>query len=118
MGRIRVIRTASGTVTLGAYVKAWREVKAAPAGTEFRSSLCGWAPETRETILSQFQDGLAGRINRHIPGFGVGRKWASEWQHETRYAARQLNCPRLVIRWLPAWLKKRFAQRLADGLEN
>ena len=59
------IKTASGTVTLGSYVAAWKAVKASPPGTEFKSSLCGWWPAKREEILAQFSAGVHDRINQH-----------------------------------------------------
>lgn len=98
-------------VSLGHYVQCWRKVLSCAPGTEFKSGFNRW-PESRETILREFRRGMADRINRHIPGFGKGRKWAYEWQIETERAARQLNHPRLVIHWLPIWLKPRFAHRL------
>lgn len=58
----------------------------------------------------------ANRINRHIPNYGRGRKWAPDWQRETLQAAGRLNTPRLVIDWLPRHLKARFADRLRCNL--
>lgn len=101
-------------VHLGAYVDAWARVLTAPAGTEFAQSLTSRWPATREEILEQFRDGLHDRINRRDPRYGVGRKWDPDWQRQCGYAARELNYPRLVIRWLPMWLRDRFAHRLED----
>lgn len=61
---MKIISTASGDVTLREYVRAWRAVKAAPSGTAFKSSLCGWWPASREEILRQFIAGLHDRINK------------------------------------------------------
>jgi len=101
------------TVTLGNYLKAWRAVRRAPTGTEFKESLCGWWPASRETILQQYSDGVHDRINRHLPFYRKGRKWNQDWQRMMLQAARQLNTPRLCIHWLPMELRKRFAQRVA-----
>ena|SRR6185503_221027 len=109
----RVITTSSGTVTLGQYVKAWRAVKEAPAATEFKSSLCGWWPASREEILSQFMQGVHDRINRRIPGYGEGRKWDQDWQRTTQNFARSVNTPRLVVRWAPKEFQERLAHRIA-----
>lgn len=59
----RIIATGSGSVTIGAYVAAWKRVKASPPGTEFKSSLCGRWAATREEILQQFSDGVNDRVN-------------------------------------------------------
>ena len=111
------------TVTLGNYVKAWRMVLTAAPGTVFDKAF-NWWPETREDILREFREGLHDRINRRVDGFpGVlrpvnihQRKLDHQWQVETERAARQLNRPRLVIDWLPAWLKPRFAHRLRESM--
>lgn len=87
---MQVIRTASGVVSLGAYVKAWRAAKASAPGTEFKSSLCGFWPETRETILRQFAEGLHGRINRHLPEI-PGRKASGDYQMRLRRDCRAVR---------------------------
>jgi hypothetical protein len=113
----RVIVLGNGRhVTLGQYVRAWRTAKAAAPGTRFSHGCCGWWSVTREEALRDFEHGLHDRINLHDPRSLVGwRKLASDWQRETRNAARQLNYPRRVIHWLPAWLKPRFAHRLKEA---
>jgi hypothetical protein len=113
----RVIKTATRTVTLGQYLRAWKAVLASPAGSEFRYSLCSPWPASREVILKEFSEGVHDRINRHIPGYGVGRKWSSDWQREAQHAANWLNHPRLIIDWLPTWLKERYAHRLRRNIE-
>ena len=107
-----------GSVTLGQYVQAWRVALAAAPGSEFRSGF-SWYPQTREEILREFRRGLHDRINRRLDGFGhvlrpkrTSRKLSYEWQIETYRAAQQLNQTRLVIHWLPLWLRERFAHRL------
>lgn len=100
-------------VGLGTYVQAWRNVLVAPSGASFNRSLSDSWSSDRETILRQFRDGLHNRINRHIPTYGRGRKWDSQWQRDTRNAARQLNS-NVRFYWLPQWLKSRFAHRIAS----
>ena len=102
-------------VGLGVYAKAWRELlKANP-----KEMVKGFAyfPEQAESILHAMRGGLSERINAKVPGYGVGRKWANEWYFETWRASRMLNEPRLVIDWLPAWLKPRFGYRLRSACE-
>jgi len=110
---MRIIALGNGKrVSLGEYVRIWRRVRQAPSGTIYTESLCGWWPTTRETILAQFSAGVHDRINRHLPGYGVGRKWKPQWQSEMRRTARQVNTPRLRISWLPKELRGRFADRM------
>lgn len=71
----------------------------------------GWHGRASDA-LQQFRAGMHDRINRHAPGFGAGRKWASGWQRETMQAAARLNTPRLIIDWLPDHLRGRFAYRM------
>jgi hypothetical protein len=107
-------------VSLSSYVKAWTTALAAPPEATFQTGF-NWYPETREEILREFRRGLHDRINRRIDGFpgtlqpasaSKYRKLTYEWQIETYRAAQQLNRPRLVIHWLPPWLKSRFQHRL------
>lgn len=87
----RVIQTASGAVSLGQYAKAWRMVKAAPAGTEFKSSLCGLASATREEILRQFTEGLHDRINLRGRIKAGGRKDSADYQTRLRRDQRAIR---------------------------
>jgi hypothetical protein len=64
MKEVKVIKSCAGTVTLGAYVRGWKAVKAAAPGTMFKRSLCGWWPASREEILKQFSEGVNDRINK------------------------------------------------------
>lgn len=95
---------------LGTYAAAWRAVLKMPR----EEMVKGFAffPEPAWSVLTAMRGGLSERINAKIPGYGVGRKWANDWYFETYRAARMLNTPRLIIDWLPAWLKPRFAERL------
>jgi hypothetical protein len=112
----RVIVLGSGRqVSLSEYVKGWHACKAAQPGTVYSYSLTGWArgmPATREEILREFDMGLHDRINRHVPGYGKGRKWADEWWWEARRIARDVNTPRLVVRWVPLEFRARLAHRI------
>ena len=112
----RVIVTSSGTVTLCAYVKAWKAVKAAPVNTMYKSTLCTWWPESREEILRQFMQGLNDRINGHIAGYAQGRKWSRDWFMSAWRLSRAVNTPRLIVRRteVPMEFRDRLAGRLYD----
>lgn len=83
-----------------------------------RTHPAGGVPIDRGTVLTAeewlrwFRERLDVKISSHIKGFEIGRKWDLDYQVEIRRAARALNTPRLVIDWLPADLKTRFAHRL------
>ena len=97
----RYITLGDGThVTLAAYSAAWRACTAAAPGTEFRRGLCGYGSRTREEILGEFRDGVHDRINRHAPGFGAYR------------TAREVNTPRLAVRWVPRDFEARLRHRV------
>lgn len=98
--------------SLPTYVKAWRTLKTASPDEEIK----GWDhfPTEAHSILRDIRHGVHDRINRHLPGYGKGRKWADIWQTEAMRAARALNTPRLIIHWLPSDLKERFANRLSE----
>ena len=99
-------------VSLPVYVNAWRTLKAMDPS----ESVKGWDhfPTPAGEILRKLRAGMHDRINRHLPGYGQGRKWDDIWQLETARAADKLNAPRHVIRWLPHWLRDRFNHRLED----
>ena len=121
----RVVYLSQGRkITLGDYVRAWRLAISAPEGAVFTNAFT-WYPETKKEVLCEFRRGLHDRINRRIDGFqGTLRPRAHpdtrnhdyQWQIETHRAAIQLNQPRLIIDWLPPWLKTRFAHRLRANL--
>ena len=113
-------------ITLGGYVRSWKLALAAPHNAVFKDGF-NWYPEDKASVLREFRRGLHDRINRRIDGFpGTlrprafpnSRKYSHEWQIETYRAAIQLNQPRLVIHWLPPWLKRRFAHRLRENLND
>lgn len=63
---------------VGRYARAWVALLAmAP------ESLCpgfDHFPEPAREILAAMHGGLADRINRHLPWYGRGRKWKSDYQ--------------------------------------
>ena len=66
-------------VTLGAYVDAWRRVKAMDPNAVIRNGI-QWFDQTAAEVLWQFRAGMHDRINRHLPGYGKGRRWTREYQ--------------------------------------
>lgn len=98
-------------IGLGAYVAAWRSCKTLEPSTYVGRGISGHG-DTAGEALRQLREGMDDRINRHDPTFGHGRKWSYQWQAETMRAASALNTPRLVVHWLPAWLKEKFSDRL------
>jgi hypothetical protein len=110
---MRYITLGNGNkMSLKGYCKAWKQAKRLSSDTVFTHGLDGWWEVDRNEILRQFNDGLHARINQHIPWYNNGKKWVNQWQIDTLRAARELNTPRLVIHWLPHWLKNRFEHRL------
>jgi hypothetical protein len=97
-------------VGLGEYVRGWKVVRELPP-----AQLCrGWDyfEIKAASILRDLRDGMHDRINRHIEGYGQGRKWSSDWQGAARRTAYDVNTPRLVVRWVPFEFRARLAHRL------
>lgn len=103
-------------ISLGTYVNAWCQILRLEPDTWLQTCPDGLGG-TAGDALRQLRAGMHDRINRHLPSYGKGRKWRSDWQRETLQAAGKLNTPRLAIHWLPAHLRDRFAHRLR-GYDN
>ena len=101
-------------ISLGRYVAAWKACKTLSPDTAIGRGVSGTG-ETASEALRRLHAGMHDRINRHIPGYGIGRKWSDDWFWPTWRASRDLNS-RVVIRWLPSDLKSRFAHRLEQGV--
>lgn len=116
---IRVITLGCGRqVRLGAYARAWKRARSAPAGSIFERGLTSHFSVTREELLEQFRYGTNDRISQHMPGYGKGRKWDEDWQRSMLQAQWKINTPRLVLDWLPRDLQTRFAHRLRCNMED
>lgn len=103
-------------IGLGAYVAAWRQCLALPTKTPIGRGVDGWGQNAGEA-LHDLRRGLDDRINRHLPWFGRGRKWDSDWYWGMHRAASELNYRnagggRLAIHSLPPELRTRFEHRL------
>lgn len=105
-------------IELGKYVAAWKACREMTPETWIGPGVNGWGQNAGEA-LADLRCGLDDRINRHIPGYGIGRKWHHDWQRATIQAAHQINNPRLIVRWLPADMMKipRFRARVEYGRE-
>lgn len=109
----RVIVLPNGrSVTLGEYARSWRELKTLPP----ESSIRGWDhfPATVSGVLAAIRFGVHDRINRHVPGYGDGRKWDIDWQAQARRCGYAVNTPRLIVRksQVPIELRARLAHRI------
>ena len=104
----RCIVLGDGTrVPLAVYVAGWKRAKQLPGDTWVGKCPDGYGGFARDA-LRQCRAGMHDRINRHLPGFGKGRKWADDWQWEARRFASDVNTPRLVVRWVPPAFRDRF----------
>jgi Uri superfamily endonuclease len=74
---------------LGKYVSAWRKLRTIDPDTSMHD-----------------------RINRHLSGYGKGRKWHHDWQRAAIQTAYAVNTPRLIVRWVPWDLRHRLAHRI------
>lgn len=113
-------------VPLGTYVRAWRQVIAADPEAVFAQGLDGGGSRTAREIRRQFCDGMHDRINSRVPCAlrgtpeapkpvsPVGRKWSPDWQRAARRCAREVNTPRLIVRYVPADLHGRLAHRIYE----
>jgi hypothetical protein len=101
-------------VSVGAYAAAYRSLKAAPPEARFPGF--GFFPERADIILRAIRDGITERINRHLPGFGVGRNWEPALQASVRGLAYDLARRVIVressVRHLPSKILARVAHRL------
>ena len=99
---------------LSQYVKAFHTLKQAKP----ESLWPGWDyfPTTAASILAAMQYGIHDRINRHIPAFGVGRKWSPDYFRAANHCARRVNTPRLVVR--EGMVPFEFRARLADRISH
>lgn len=130
MASTRCITLGNGRrVSLGGYVRAWREVRARAAAEpdfEYTQGLDGLGSRTAAEVLAQFRRGMVARINERIPVAARGRRavppyrppaWRKldpSWQAWARRAAHDVNTPRLIVRphGVPRELRARLAHRL------
>jgi hypothetical protein len=120
MATFRIITLPRGrAVTLGFYVRVWKLVKAADPETAVTGFFS--APSTAQATLREIRKAMHERISEAIPyrhrGSAsplppIGRKWGSDWQRAARYCAREVNTPRLIVRYVPHDFRERLAHRI------
>lgn len=105
-------------IPLGVYVAGWKRCLELPPETPLRRGVTGWWPTTVGETLADLRAGMDDRINRHLPWFGAGRKWQSDFQRHLRLAASAVNTPRLAVRWhnFPDVMTE-YGRRLRDRIE-
>lgn len=120
-GTRRAVKLGDGRrIPLGAYVGAWKAAIAAPICQSFKGSpndpRGDFGAYTRAAVLDEFRAGMHDRINRHLPGFGRGRKWSCDWQRATLQLAHAVNTPRLIVRLHGNPAARAFGGKLAHRL--
>jgi hypothetical protein len=107
--------------SLRRYCAGWRKLKTLSPDTRIGN----WDdfPVEAAEILRDLHSGMHDRINRHVPGYGRGRKWDERYQTDLRrdvrrvtdYASRRLVHP--ANRLATPELQRRFQWRYGhDGL--
>lgn len=97
-------------VTIATYIAAFNKLKVLPPESDVRG--WKWHSVKARDVISEMRAGIHRRINKHVPGFGKGRKWCHDWQRTTRQFADAVNTPRLIVRWAPFEFRTRLAHRL------
>ena len=107
----QVIRLPNGKlVSVACYVASWRTLKGLAPHVDVRGF--DHFPEPAGRVLSSLRAGMHDRINRHVPGYGVGRKWSGDWFWSVYRTARDLNGTRVRLSWVPVEFKSRLAHRV------
>jgi hypothetical protein len=75
--------------SLRSYCVGWRKLKKLSPDTR----IINWDdfPIEAAAILRDLHSGMHDRINRHIPGYGRGRKWDERYQADLRRDAHHIN---------------------------
>lgn len=99
---------------LPTYVAAWKRLRTMKPDASVDGF--GHFDQRADEILRELRRGMHDRINRHIAGYGVGRKWASDWWWPTWRLSRDVNTRRLVVRvrQCPKEFRARLAHRLSE----
>jgi hypothetical protein len=78
----------------------------------------GRVPIDRMEIISAdewlrwFRQCLDKKISSHMPHVNRGRKWGYDWQIQAWRTSREVNTPRLIVRWIPREFLPRLTHRL------
>ena len=101
--------------SLNTYAQAWRALLAADPVEQIRGF--DYFPDSAGRILAKLRDGLHDRINRHIPNYGRGRKWDSDYQISLLRDSRRLRdiAQRIIVRQFETVeARSRFAHLLSQ----
>lgn len=105
-------------VSLGAYVQGWKKAKTLPLDTICKDGPGSWAMTDVGDTLRKLRLGMHDRINKHIAGYGVGRKWRYDWQIAAWRDSRKLQDIRRlrlrVYRFETSEANARFSHLLAS----
>jgi hypothetical protein len=93
--------------TAGGLIAAYRWARANPDG---QIQIDRFENLTGAEWLVWFRQCLHRKASRGL--VQVGRKWSSDWFNQARRTAREVNTPRLVVRWIPFEFRKQLAHRL------
>jgi hypothetical protein len=84
--------------SVGVYAKAWKVLlgwldRDSTVSYSERRRFPGFShePETAESIVHAMRGGMSERINRHITGYGKGRKWSLDWYYSAWRDSRRLR---------------------------
>lgn len=107
----RIITLPNGNaVGLASYVRAWRTLKQLAPDAQVKAF--DWHPSAARDVLRDLHYGMHDRINRHVPSYGQGRKWDSNWFWAAKRLSREVNTPRLIVRWIPQEFRARLTHRI------
>lgn len=93
-------------VSVGEYVRSWKTLKTLDPKTKVSGFSDGG--DAAAVILYRLQYGIHDRINKHVPGYNVGRNWTPEIYYENVRLSRETR-GRNSVRNIPA----RFRERLS-----
>jgi hypothetical protein len=82
----------------------------------FSQSFCSWSPETGETIIKEWMDGINDRINAKDPRYPQGAKaqplYQTELQRDYRAYLDRRDKRIIVRQWQTPLFRKRFSHLL------
>jgi len=93
--------------TAGSLIAAYRWARANPGG---QIRIDRFESMTGAEWLRWFRGCLDRKCSRGL--VQAGRKWSHDWWWQALRTAREVNTPRLVVRWIPFEFRDRLAHRL------
>lgn len=102
------------TVSLASYIEGWKKALALDQAVMVKAGPGAWWPQSVAQVLEKLRRGMHERINRHVAGYGKGRKWSHEWQAGARQLTDLVNYPHMIVR--PGSVPPEFRDRLKDRI--